>query len=86
MVDELASLNEHETWDLVDLPDGKETLSGKWVYKKKLGPEGSVSCFKARWVVRGYEKRHGLDYDQTFAAVVKPASYRTLYALAARYD
>jgi ATP-binding cassette subfamily B (MDR/TAP) protein 1 len=36
--------------------------------------------------VQGYEQRYGLDYDQTFAAVIKQASYRTTFALAATYD
>jgi hypothetical protein len=72
--DELQSLEKHHTWDLVKLPPRKRALSGKWVFKKKLGPNGCVSRFKARWIVQGYEQQHGLDYDQTFAAIVKPAS------------
>ena len=36
-------------------------------------------------VARGFQQEEGVDYDETFAAVVKPASYRILFALAAIY-
>jgi hypothetical protein len=45
---ELQSLEKHRTWDLVDLPPRKSPLTGKWVLKKKLGPNGSLSRYKAR--------------------------------------
>ena len=86
MEDELNSLKENETWSLVPLPAGRRALCGKWVYKTKVGANGEVLKHKARWVVKGYEQRHGVDYDQTFAAVVKPMAYKTLFALAARHD
>ena len=86
MEDELNSLKENGTWSLVPLPAGRKALSGKWVYKTKVGANGEVLKHKARWVVKGYEQRHGVDYDQTFAAVVKPMAYKTLFALAAQHD
>ena len=42
--------------------------------------------YKARWVVKGFEQRFGIDYNQTYAAVIKPMSYKVLFALAAFYD
>ena len=35
-------LKENRTWDLVDLPAGTQALCGKWVYKLKRGPDGSI--------------------------------------------
>ena len=61
-------------------------MRGKWVYKLKRGPDGHVVKHKARWVVKGFEQQFGIDYDQTYAAVVKPMSYKVLFALAAQYD
>jgi hypothetical protein len=56
MSDELVSLNEHQTGSLVHLLPRKKALLGKWVFRKTLGPDGSISHFKAWWVVRGYKQ------------------------------
>lgn len=42
--------------------------------------------FKARWVVRGFEQQEGLDYIETIAAVVKPMSYKAIFAIVAAND
>ena len=47
---------------------------------------GEVLRHKARWVVRGFEQREGIDFNETFASVVKPMSYRALFAIAAAND
>jgi hypothetical protein len=61
-------------------------LGGKWVYKLKRGPNGEILRYKARWVVRGFEQEYGVDYHETFASVVKPMSYKALFAIAAALD
>jgi hypothetical protein len=45
-----------------------------------------VSRHKARLVARGFQQEEGIDNEETFAAVVKPASYRILFAIAAIYS
>jgi hypothetical protein len=37
-------------------------------------------------VVRGFTQIEGIDYFETFASVVKPMSYKALFAIAAAYD
>ncbi|CAI7797615.1 unnamed protein product [Closterium sp. NIES-53] len=44
---------------------------------------GTIERFKARWVVRGYDQRHGINFDQTFAPVSRHTSVRILLAIAA---
>ncbi len=86
MAEEFRSLGDNNTWDLV-LPRSKDNvLSGKWVYKLKRGADNEVIRHKARWVVRGFEQVEGLDYFETFASVVKPMSYKALFAIAAALD
>lgn len=66
-----------------ELPPGTPVLSGKWVFKLKRNVNGEVIRYKARWVVRGFEQQYGINYDQTFAAVIKPMAFRVLFAIAA---
>ena len=86
MQDEIDSLTENNTWSLSTLPSGSQALQGKWVYKIKRGPAGEILRFKARWVVKGFSQREGIDYNETFASVVKPMSYKAIFALCAARD
>ena len=82
MQEEIDSLLENETWILTSLPPRCKALDGKWVYKIKRGPEGEIQHYKARWVVRGFQQKEGIDYAETFASVVKLMSYKAIFALA----
>ena len=42
MVDEMASLEKNEDWDLVDLSSGRKPIGIQWVFKKKMNVEGKV--------------------------------------------
>ena len=86
MTTECDSLRKNKTWTLVERPADRKVLRGKWVYKLKRGPGGDIARWKARWVVRGFEQVEGLDYTETFASVVKPMSYKALFAIAAALD
>jgi Reverse transcriptase (RNA-dependent DNA polymerase)/GAG-pre-integrase domain len=84
--EELDSLVNNNTWTLVDLPKNQKFLPGKWVFKYKRNSLGVIIRYKARWVVKGYEQQEGIDYNETFASVVKPMSYKALFAIAASLD
>jgi hypothetical protein len=43
MKEEMDSLENNQTWDLVQLPAGKRTLQNKWVYKLKEEDGGEKS-------------------------------------------
>jgi hypothetical protein len=37
--------------------------------------------YKVRWVAHGFKQRHGVDFDEIFASVVKPVSYKSLMTI-----
>jgi hypothetical protein len=68
---------------LIPRPPRANIVTAKWVFKHKLHPDGSHECYKARWVVRGFTQRSGVDFGETFTLVVKPVKIRTVVALVA---
>jgi hypothetical protein len=67
---------------LVPRPPGVNLVTGKWVFRHKFKSDGSLDRYKARWVLRGFTQRPGIDYDETFSPVVKPATVRAVLTLA----
>jgi hypothetical protein len=51
--EEMDSLVNKQTWDLVQFPAGKRALKNKWVYKLKE-KDGCKNRYKARLVVNGF--------------------------------
>ena len=85
MKDEMNSLMSNQTWRLVELPKGKMTLHNKWVYRIKEEHNGSER-YKARLIVKGFQQKEGIDYNEIFSPVVKLTTIRTIFALVARDD
>ena len=55
VAEEMKSLHENQTWDLVELLERKRTIGCKWVFKKKKAvSEKGGEKFKARLVAKGY--------------------------------
>ncbi|KAJ0754054.1 putative RNA-directed DNA polymerase [Helianthus annuus] len=86
MQDEMNSLYENNTFELVKLPKGKRALKNKWVYKVKTEEHTSRPRYKARLVVKGFSQRKGIDFDEIFSPVVKMSSIRVILGLAASLD
>ena len=74
------------TWDAVPRPSDKKVIGSRWVYTIKLNADGSIERYKARLVAQGFSQQLGVDYDQTFAPVVRIVSIRVILALATHFD
>ena len=86
MREEYDSIISNQTWSVVDLPPGRKAIGCRWVYRIKYTSTGEIDKYKARLVAKGYSQARGIDFDETFAPVVKFNSIRILLAFAAQYD
>ncbi len=79
---ELASIKENGVWDVVKR-SGQKTVGTRWIFKIKLDSKNNPVRYKARLVAKGYSQSFGVDYNETFAPVVKLDSLRIVIAIAA---
>jgi histone deacetylase 1/2 len=82
MEEEHAALMMNHMWDLGPRPPQANVVSGKWIFKHKFLYNSSLERYKARWVLRGFTQHPGVDFDETFSPVIKPATIRTVLSLA----
>jgi hypothetical protein len=82
MRNEVDSIKQNQTWELIDLPQGQRPITLKWVFKLKKGETGEVVKHKARLVAHGFIQQAGVDFDEVFAPVARMESVRLLLALA----
>lgn len=80
---EYTALIQNRTWSLVPHSRGANIVTGKWLFHHKFKAGGSLECYKARWVVRGFSQRPGVDFEETFSSVVKAATIHTVLSVAA---
>ncbi|CAI7848905.1 unnamed protein product [Closterium sp. NIES-54] len=83
MESKLKSIEENGTWELVELPEGRNAITSKWLFKIKSGADGKIERYKSRLVEKGYQQKEKVDYKELFNPVVKPTTLRTLLARAA---
>ncbi|CAI7859548.1 unnamed protein product [Closterium sp. NIES-54] len=82
MESELNSIEENGMWELVELPEGRNAITSKWLFKIKSDADGKIQRYKSRLVAKGYQQKEKVDYKDLFAPVVKPTTLRTLLARA----
>jgi hypothetical protein len=86
--EELVALKETGTYIPVHRRDveAQNVVGSKWVFALKRKANGEIERYKARVVAKGFSQIYAIDYEETFAPVVKWTSIRILLALSARLD
>ena len=74
--EEMDSLHENQTYELMKLPKGKRALRNKWVFRIKQDEHSQHPRYKARLAVKGFSQIKGTDFHDIFSPVVKMTSIR----------
>lgn len=86
MQNEMNLIASNNVWTLVVSSKECKPINCKWIFKKKIGPDGTVCSYKARLVAQGFSQKPGIYYNETFSPVVRYESVRTVLALAAQHN
>jgi len=78
---EIATLEKMESWEVVDIPEGKHILGSTWAFRLKRYPDGRPKKYKARFVARGDQQIKDVEYKETYAPVVSWATVRLMLIL-----
>jgi predicted choloylglycine hydrolase len=81
----MDSIMSNQTWEVVHRPYGCKPIGCKWVFKKKLRPDGTTERYKARLVTKDYTRKEGEDFFDTYSPVVRLTTIQILLSLAASY-
>jgi hypothetical protein len=64
----------NHTWELIELPPKIKPIGYKWIFKRKLKPDGTIDKYKARLVAKDYRQKQNVDYFDTYSPVTRIAS------------
>ena len=81
--DETSSLKKNNTYELVQLLNGRKHLRNKWVFKLKKDDIEKLVKHKERLAVKGFAHTKGIDFDEIFSKIVKMTYVQVVLCLAA---
>ena len=86
MKSEIEPINEKGTWILVPRPKDRQVITSKLLLRRKLNPDRSSHCHKARLVARGFNQVASIDFHEIFSPTLIITSLRTTIGLAAQLN
>ncbi|CAI5483969.1 unnamed protein product [Closterium sp. Yama58-4] len=86
MEEEIRSLINMGTWELVERPPGVNIMKNRWLLTTKYRIDDTVEREKARLVVKGFTQVYGADYDETYAPVSSYVTLRIFLSIVAVLD
>ena len=81
MHEELHQFVRNDVWELVPRPKGVNVIGTKWIFKNKSDEHGIAIRNKSIIVAQEYTQVEMIDFDETFAPVVRLESIRILLAI-----
>lgn len=80
---EIQALQDLNVWRMVNLPPGRKPISCRWVFRRKTNANNEVERYRSRLVVRGFNQREGIDYQELFSPTARMDTIRVLLAISA---
>ena len=65
---------------------GWKAIGFKWVFKTKKDSLGNIERYKERFVAKGFTKKEGIDYMETYSLVSKKNFLCIILALVAHFN
>lgn len=78
---EMSALINNHTCDLLPRPPNGNIVGYQWLYHHKFDYHCNLNRYKGRLVAQGFSQHLGLDFDDTFSPVVKPATIHTILSI-----
>ncbi|GKF31909.1 retrovirus-related pol polyprotein from transposon TNT 1-94, partial [Tanacetum coccineum] len=85
IIEEMVSLEKNQTCSLVRISTGKKASQRLWMFKVKEEQNGRKR-YKARLVVKDFQQKRGVDYNEIFSPVVKMTTMRLVLSIVASED
>jgi len=82
---EMDSIISNGIWEVGERLYGCKPVVCKWVFKKKLRPDGTIEKDKARLVAQGYTQKEGEDFFDTYSPVARLTAIQVFLSLAGSY-
>ncbi|GKD70748.1 ribonuclease H-like domain-containing protein [Tanacetum coccineum] len=79
MNNEMDALLRNDTLENTELPKDRKAIGSKWVFKINYNSDGEIERYKARIFAKGFNKKEGVDFEQTFSPVVKMVTARPIW-------